>query len=181
MRQKLVKLVIEAAARRNGGDSSYMVALYAASPRVLRRLKSAVDMLSHREAIPVEAAYAAQLTGALAEGCGSCVQIHINMARDAAMGDEQIEAILLGDETALSVNVALAMRFARAISSRSPDEHAARECVRARWGDKGVVDVTMATQASRFLSMLKFGFGFATTCDSLLVGGRVVNPTNAAA
>jgi AhpD family alkylhydroperoxidase len=177
--RKLQRMIIEAIVRRNGGDAGYLLNLHAISPRALRRLGAAARMLEHREAVPVDAAYAAQLVGALAEGCGSCVQIHVDMARKAGVGDEQIAAILQNGSA--SADVALAMRFARAIMSRSADEEPARQTVRTRWGDKGVVDLTIATQTSRFLSMLKRGFGYATECGPLIIGGRNVTPVREAA
>lgn len=174
MKQRLVRHAIEAAARRNGGDPAYALALYAASPKALRRLGQAVSLLSHREAVPPEGAYAAQLVGALAEGCGSCVQIHIEMARRAGVSKELIEAVLRDRGPLPSVDAALAVRFARAIIARGEDEGAARDAVRGRWGEKGVIDLTIATQTSRFLSMLKAGFGHATQCEVFSVGERTV-------
>lgn len=176
MKRKLVQMAVEASARRVGGDAAYIMSLYAISPRVLKQLGAAVKMLSHREAVPIEAAYAAQLVGALAEGCGSCVQIHINMAREAGVNDEVIASVLLGDLAPLPVETVLAIRFARALIERSEDEPAARQAVQDLWGGKGVVDLTIATQVSRFLSMLKFGFGHATSCEVLSVGDRRLAP-----
>jgi AhpD family alkylhydroperoxidase len=176
MKRKLERLIIEAIARRTGTYGEYIIKLRAISPRALRRLGAAARMLTHREAVPVDAAYAAQLAGALAEGCGSCVQIHVTMARKAGVADDQIAAMLQNDQSSLSPDAVLAMRFARAITIRSADEAPAREAVRDRWGDKGVVDLTIATQASRFLSMLKAGFGYATECGPLLIGERTVTP-----
>ena len=181
MRGKLERLIIEAMARRNGGDAEYIINLRAISPRALRHVGAAARMLSHREAVPADAACAAQLIGALAEGCGSCVQIHVHMARKAGVSDEQIGAILQNDGDALSAEIALAIRFARAIIRHSADEGAAREAARAKWGDKGVVDLTIATQTSRFLSMLKGGFGYAAQCGSLTVGECRVVPVREAA
>jgi hypothetical protein len=181
MRAKLERLIIEAMARRTGGDAEYIIKLRSISPRALRQVGAAARMLSHREAVPAVAGYAAQLIGALAEGCGSCVQINVHMARDARVADEQIAAILQDDEEQLSSEAAVAIRFARAIIRHSADEGPAREAVRAKWGDKGVVDLTIATQTSRFLSMLKGGFGYATQCGSLMVGEQSVVPVSKAA
>ncbi|CAN7659484.1 carboxymuconolactone decarboxylase family protein [Phenylobacterium sp. LjRoot225] len=174
MKQRLAKLAIETITRRNGGDPDYAIALFAASPQALKRLGKAAELLSHREAASLEAAFAAQLVGALAEGCGSCVQIHINTARRAGISDDLIEAVLRGDDQHLTSDAALAVRFSRAIINRTDEEAEAREHVRERWGDKGVVDLTMATQTSRFLSMLKVGFGYATSCERLCVGQNAV-------
>ena len=169
------------AARRNGVDVGYIMALYDASPAAVRNLGKVSALLAHRETVPVQAAFAAQLIGALEEGCGSCVQIHIGMARRAGVPDGEIEAILRDDQAGLSPDAALAARFALAISRRSVDEAEARKAVRVRWGEKGVVDLVMATQVSRFLTMLKAGFGHATACGQLSVGPVTIVPVRRAA
>lgn len=181
MKRFLIERTMRAAVRRNGGDVAYAMALYDASPAALTGLGRVSALLRHREVVPVEAAFAAQLTGALEEGCGSCVQIHIGMARQAGMADASIEAVLVGDTARLPADTALAVRFALAISRRTGDEASAREAVRTRWGDKGIVDLVLATQVSRFLSMLKAGFGHATACGPLTVGDRTVMPVRQAA
>ena len=174
MMRFLIKRAIEVSAARSGTDADYMLALYSASPKAVRGMAKVSALLAHREAVPVEAAFAAQLTGALEEGCGSCVQIHIAMARKAGVEDALIEAILTRDLDFLPPDVALAASFALAISRRSADEVESREGVRARWGDRGVVDLVIATQLSRFLTMFKAGFGHATTCGPLQIGDRTI-------
>jgi AhpD family alkylhydroperoxidase len=181
MKRFLIERAMRAAAKRKGADVDYTMALYDASPAALRHLGKAVSFLQHREAVGVEPAYAAQLVGALEEGCGSCVQIHVQMARNDGVPDAVIEAVLTDDGRHMSADVALAVRFAVAIARRTSDESDARQAVRTRWGDKGVIDLVMATQTSRFLSMLKAGFGHAAACGMLSVGERTVVPRRRAA
>jgi len=176
MKTKLERYVIEAISRRSGADVNYALALHAISPAALKKVGSVNKLLYHRETVPVDAAYAAQIVGSLAEGCGSCVQTHIDAALNAGMSEDLIEAVLMGDKTSASFDVALAMRFARAMTFRLEDEIGAREAVEREWGPKGVVDLTLATQVSRFLSMLKYGFGYATECSKQRVGAREVFP-----
>ena len=49
---------------------------------------------THREVIPVEASFSAKLTGAMAEDCGPCTQLCVDMALEAGMSKDQIEAVL---------------------------------------------------------------------------------------
>ena len=93
------------------------------------------------------------------------------------MNDAVIASVLLGDLAELPFEAALAFRLARALVERSEDEPFARQAVQDLWGGKGVVDLTIATQVSRFLSMLKYGFGHATSCEALSVGDRRLTPT----
>ena len=173
---KLMRKAIERTARSSGQDPAYTLAFYDASPKSLMAVGRFAGLLKHRECVSAEAHFAAQITGALQEGCGSCVQIHIDMARSEGVADALIETIVTGEVERLPPDPSLAVRFARAIGTHSDDEMAAREAVRQRWGDKGVADLAMATQVSRFLSMIKAGMGHATACGPLSVGERRISP-----
>ena len=171
----LVERALDSSAKRYDGDASYLRAMYAASPRALRKFGSVSKLAAHREAASVEACYAAKLVGVLAEDCGPCTQMIVNMAREAKVNDIQIEAVLRADPTAMSIDTALGFRFAHAIVSRSCDEDAARQAVRARWGDKGIIDLTLAAQISRMFPMVKAGLGFATACRRVTIGAKSVD------
>ena len=87
----------------------------------------------HREVIPVETSFAAKLTGALAEDCGPCTQLCVDMALEAGMARDQIEAVLRRDLKTMTPDVALGFQFADAILRRSAEDDVYRDAVRARW------------------------------------------------
>jgi hypothetical protein len=177
----LVERMLKASAKRYDSDAGYLSALYAASPRAFWGFMKVAKLAAHREASPIEACYAAKLVGVLAEDCGPCTQLVVNMAREAHVSDVQIEAVLRSDAAAMSADTALGYRFARAILARSADEEAARQAVNARWGEKGVIDLTFALQVSRLFPMVKAGLGFATACQAVRLGPRSVAIAKAAA
>ena len=55
---------------------------------------------AHREAVPIDASFAAKIVGALAEDCGPCTQLVVDMALEAGMAKDQIEAVLRRDVSA---------------------------------------------------------------------------------
>jgi len=175
MLRSVVRRILKKRSGRGASDLDYWLALYSASPRALRKLARVRALIAHREVVPKEAAFAAQLVGALTENCGPCTQIHVNMARSAGVDDAQIEAVLKADFAAMSADTALAYRFASAIVLRAADQGPAREAVRAAWGEKGVIDLTFAMQASRIFPMIKAGLGFAAECRQVMLGSRSVN------
>jgi alkylhydroperoxidase family enzyme len=177
----LVERALDASARRHGGDVSYLRGLYAASPRAFWRIAMSSALGAHREAASVEACHAARLVGALSEDCGPCVQVEVDMARKAGVGDAQIEAVLRADPAAMSADTALGFRFAAAVVSKSAGADEARQALRARWGDKGIIDLTLALQGSRMFPMLKAGLGFATNCQRVSVGSALVEIAHHAA
>jgi hypothetical protein len=68
---------------------------------------------------------------------------------------------------------ALGFRFADAIL-RHGDDDAAREAVRTAWGEKGVVELSMALALTRVFPMLKAGMGYHKECRLVRVGARDV-------
>ena len=97
------------------------------------------------------------------------------------MATDQVEAVLTRDQAAMSPAVALAYRYGTAVLSHNPDAHAAREAVRACWGEKGLIDLAVAMQATRLYPMLKDALGFALECRRVSVDGRWVDVAKRAA
>ena len=56
-----------------------------------------------------------------------------------------------------------------------------RDAVRAEWGQKGVIDLTLALQMGRMFPMVKAGLGFAKECRRVTVGGNNVDVVKQAA
>jgi hypothetical protein len=156
-----------------------MQAMYEASPAAFSGFMKGTALARHRIAAPLEASEAARLVGVLAEDCGPCVQIVVDMARENGMADAQIEAVIKGDLAAMQEDTALGYRFARAIVERLPEANSLREHVRARWGDKGVLDLTLNVQISRLYPMIKLGMGYAKNCTMVTVGKSQMAPSYA--
>lgn len=138
-----------------------------------------------RSAVPSEAYAAAGLAGTLAEDCGPCVQIGVDMASAGGVDPAILRAILAGDEAAMGETAALAWRFARASLAR--DLAAAdplRDEILRRWGEKGLVALSLALTASRMYPTLKYALGYGKACSRVVVAGQpaaVVHPTPLAA
>jgi hypothetical protein len=165
---------IRAFSKRYGYDASYMENLLDASPAAFFKFAKLMDAASHRESAPIDAYYAAKIAGARAEDCGPCTQLVVDMALEAGMGRDQIEAVLTRDCIAMNDNTVLAFRFAQAVINRTPNEDELREAVRTAWGDKGVIDLTFSLQLGRMFPMVKAGLGFAKECRRVTVGDKAV-------
>ena len=168
--------LIDMMERQLNADMSYLRALRAASPRGFDGFLKATAIARHCEAVPMAASHAARLTATAFEDCGPCVQIAIDQARAAGMEEATIKAVLEAKTSKLPGDIALAYRFAQSILTRSAALDGVRETVRERWGEKGVVDLTMATQGSRLYPMIKLGLGFAQSCQQVQVGAELVVP-----
>lgn len=155
---------------------AYMNMLSDAAPVALEKFLQATALAGYRETVPPEASLVAGLVGVMAEDCGSCVQTLVDMARDGGVDDEVIEAVLASDTSKMTDDARLAFNFASAIVARSSAADDMRETVRQRWGEKGIVDLTMATQANRLYPMVKTGLGFGGACKKVMVGEKSVVP-----
>jgi hypothetical protein len=172
----LATRLIDAMEKHLHSDMGYLRALNAASPRGFDKFLKATALARHREAVPVLASHAAMLAATVFEDCGPCIQIAVDKARAAGMDDAAILAVLRANPAALPDDAALAYRFACSILTRSAALGAARQAVRERWGEKGVVDLTLATQGSRLYPMIKLGLGFAQSCQTVQLGAERVAP-----
>jgi hypothetical protein len=181
MRSWIARRVLRAMSKRYGYDTSYLEMMLQESPAAFFKFAKLMKAAGHREAVPVDAGFAAKLVGALAEDCGPCTQLCVDMALEAGMPRDQIEAVLRRDPFAMGEATRLGFRFADAVARRSgaDDEH--RDAVRARWGQKGVIDLTLALQMGRLFPMVKAGLGYAKECRRVTVAGHDVDVVKQAA
>lgn len=181
MRSWIARRMLRATSKRYGYDTSYLELMLKESPSAFFKFTRAVKAAGHREVAPVEASFAAKLVGALAEDCGPCTQLVVDMALEAGMPQDQIEAVLRRDLRSMNSATILGFRFADAVARRSADDDEHREAVRARWGEKGVIDLTLALQMGRMFPMVKSALGYAKACRRVTVSGVNVDVVKQAA
>jgi len=181
MRSWIARRILRATRKRYGYDTSYLEMMLAQSPKAFFKFAPVMKAAGHREVVSVDAFFAAKLIGALAEDCGPCTQLCVDMALEAGMAKDQIEAVLRRDSRAMTSDTALGFRFADAVVRRSTDDEQYRDDVRARWGDKGVIDLTLALQMGRIFPMIKAGLGYAKECRRVSVDGTNVDVIKQAA
>ena len=181
MRSWIARRTLRAFARRYGYDVSYLLMMLNHSPAAFFKFAPVMKAAAHREAVPIDASFAAKIVGALAEDCGPCTQLVVDMALEAGMEKDQIEAVLRRDPRTMSDTTRLAFRFADAVMRRSVDDEEFRDAVRAQWGEQGVIDLTLALQLGRMFPMVKAGLGYAKECRRVTVDGHNVDVVKQAA
>jgi len=128
-----------------------------------------------RAAVPAEALAAVGIAGTLAEDCGPCTQIGVDMAAAGGVDAKVLRAILAGDEAAMGETAQLAWRFARASLARDMAKaDPLRDEVLRRWGEKGLVSLGLALTAARMYPTLKYALGYGKTCSRVVVAGEPV-------
>ena len=181
MRKFIARRMLSGFAKRYGYDTSYMELMLKESPAAFFKFAPVMKASAHREVVPIEASFAAKITGAMAEDCGPCTQLVVDMALEAGMARGQIEAVLRRNVAAMTPSVALGFQFADAVAHRSMDDERHRDAVRECWGEKGVIDLTMALQMGRMFPMIKFALGYAKECRRVSVAGHQIDVIKQAA
>jgi hypothetical protein len=181
MRSFIARRVLRAVSKRYGYDTSYLEYMLKESPAAFFKFAPLMKASAYREVVPPDASFAARITGAMAEDCGPCVQLVVDMALEAGMAKDQIEAVVRRDTGAMNAAAALGFGFADAVLSRAAHVEQHRQAVRARWGEKGVIDLAMALQMSRVFPMMKAALGYARECRRVTVDGQHVDVIKQAA
>ncbi|MDB5444397.1 MAG: hypothetical protein JWP73_2773 [Phenylobacterium sp.] len=154
-----------------GYDAGYMRYVLGAAPASLLKFSFVAGVVD-RKAAPAGALAAAGLAGTLAEDCGPCTQISVDMAAAGGVEPEVLRAILAGDEAAMGADAALAWRFARASLAR--DMAAAdplRDEIVRRWGPKGLTAIALQLTGARMYPTLKYALGYGKACSKVVVAG----------
>ncbi len=181
MLKLLARLGLKSFSKRYGYDVGYMRYMLDASPAAFFKFAKLTGLSRHNEAAPRDAVFTAKLVGAIAEDCGPCVQLVVNMSREAGIAADQIEAVLKRDLTTMNADTALGFQFADAVTRRAPCADEVRDAVRAQWGDAGVVDLALAVQVGRIYPMVKLALGFAKTCARVRIDDAPVDVVKEAA
>jgi hypothetical protein len=162
-------------------DASYMRHVLRVYTGSLFRFAMGTQM-ADRRAAPMEAMFAAGLVGTLAEDCGPCVQVGVDIAASQGMDPAVMRAVIAGDIQAMGEAASLGYRFAQASLARDMEAcDPLRDEIVRRWGDKGLVAIALTLVQSRMYPTLKYALGYGKTCSRVRVGGETVAPTRLAA
>jgi hypothetical protein len=176
----LMRRQIAAFERTYGYDAGYVRDILAADIAAFRTLWK-LSSVKYCKGLPREALYAAQITGTLAEDCGPCTQLGITMAEREGIAPDILKAIVRGDEHAMPNDVALAVRFTRAVLNHDPSADDYRAQIVQRWGAKGLMSLAFGISGSRLYPTLKYALGHGQACRRVTVAGTPVTPLRQAA
>lgn len=181
MRKTIARKMIQQFADRYDYNADYMSHMLEEAEDSLYRFNHLNDIASYRKVLPAEAHATGKMMGMLHEDCGPCTQLTIQMAEEAGVAADQLEAVVLHRTADMSEDVLLVFTFALALTRQTAGLADARDAVRAKWGEAGVIEATLATQAGRLYPMVKRGLGFDKAYGELIVGGKTVHLSDRAA
>ncbi len=116
-----------------------------------------------------EAVLVGSIVAAMADDCGSCVQIGVNLARQAGLDRNVISAVVERRPEELSADLQEVYHFTEAVIFNTEEQESRREQIRRRFGDAGLVELSLAIALHRVFPALKRGLGYAATCSRVTV------------
>lgn len=156
-------------------DMAYSRAVLRASTRGFRRFAALFDLAAYREGVPVEAWYAAKWAAVRQEDCGPCLQLLVTMAQRDGVSAPLLRALWAEDDAAMGAEVSHVYRWAQQALLPNPPDMAAldsgREALLQRYGEAGLVALTMAMAASRSFPFVKRALGYAHNCQRIQLDG----------
>ena len=180
MIRSLLHRTIRGFERRYDYDATYMHEILEASLPAFIKLLLAQAMNAHREAVPLDALFAARVAAVRFEDCGPCAQLVVNMAREAGLASTTLRAIVARDTALLSDDARLGLALADAVLAHTPCDEV-RDEIRRRWGEAGLVTLAYTIAGTRTYPTMKRALGHAHTCERLTVDGESVPAARAAA
>jgi hypothetical protein len=109
----------------------------------------------------------------MAEDCGPCTQLGIDMAEREGVDPAVLRAIVTRDYAAMPYQVALAARFTEATLEHAPEADDLRQEVVDQFGKRGLISLSFAMLAARMFPTLKYALGHGHACRRLSIGGEV--------
>lgn len=167
--------------RAHGYDASYMHDLLDTDLGAFLKFARASGLGTYRKDVPADVYMAAGITSSIQADCGPCTQLGVGFALKAGVPAAAIAAVVRGDLAAMSPEVALGARFARAILARDVAVDALREDVARRWGPRAVVALAYAVMTAQLYPALKYATGHGKACTRVVVAGEPIVPAHAEA
>ena len=106
MIRPLLHSIVQRFEKRYGYDATYMHEIADTSVGAFMKLALAQAMNTHREAVSLDALFAARITAVRFEDCGPCAQLVVNMALEAGVAPAMVRAIVARDADRMSSDAA---------------------------------------------------------------------------
>jgi hypothetical protein len=153
-------------------DASYIREMIDTDPRAMMTFGKVQGLSQYRRDVPLASYCAAGLIAVMAEDCGPCTQLGIDMAQRQGVDPDVLRAIVARDYVAMPEDVALAARFTEATLRHAPEADDLRDEVLHRWGKRGLISLAFAMLSARMYPTLKYALGYGQACARLVIGGE---------
>lgn len=164
MLKKILHFFIAKMERKYGYDASYLHEIVDSSPGLAREFSHVPKLSQYRRKAPVRLHALAGLAAAKTEDCGPCLQLGIDMSREAGVDVETLKRVVHHPEQ-LSGDDKMVFDYATAVATNGPDTDELRRQVESKCGRDVLIELAMAIAATRVYPALKRGMGHAKSCQ----------------
>ena len=170
MLTRLIESRISAEERCLGEKLDYLKYMVRTSRPAFFKYIRILPMANYRRVLTVEAYHIAAIMASMAEGCGNCVQIEINMARAAGVNEATLQAVAAGCTQDLDDTLQDVYEFTNSVLRDDAQQEPLRLRIVERFGDRGLVELSMKIAVSRLFPMMTRTLGFSSRCSEIDVG-----------
>lgn len=180
MNRWLLTKLLQWGEKQIGGVSmDYAYHLRDVAPSRLWRFTLIKAVEGGRKYTPADVYHAAGMAAAMTEDCGPCVQIHANFAMQDGMNADVLRALAMRKLDSVPADTALGFSYGEAIAQGVMADEM-RDQIRAKWGEKGLIELAFAIATARFYPAIKRGMGYAHTCERVVIQDRATPTAKAA-
>jgi alkylhydroperoxidase/carboxymuconolactone decarboxylase family protein YurZ len=140
-----------------------------ASPGSALRLQEIGRIIRENQSVPESVAMMAALGAVMAEDCGECVQIYVNLALKAGVDKAIVKAALENRLGEMPTDLKLGFCFGRVVSENDPMLLEKGAALEARFGRKALVDLSLAIAMARFYPTVKRALGHSRSCAEVKI------------
>jgi hypothetical protein len=160
----LIHRKLNAEEKKLGVPVDYLRHVVDVSPGAFLRFCSILPFANSRKALPKDAWFVAQIVALQHEDCGPCLQITVNLARQAGVDAALLRAVLDGNGHEISPELVDVIEFTRSVNA-GIDDGSLRETLRKRYGERGLIELAYAIASSRIPPTVKRVLGYAKNCS----------------
>ena len=160
---------IDAFGEHYGYDVTYMHELHEASPEGYALFESVIPMASYRKHLSLDASTVARVTVMQHEDCGPCLQLAIDMAKEAGVASDLLRAAL-DKNTPMDEPYETLRRYIQNVINNTPIEPETEEKMYSHYGAQGMAELALAIAACRMFPTIKRALGHAKSCSLVSVG-----------
>jgi len=164
MRDFILSRFIDRMERTLGVELDYLREVARSAPGALVPIGLMMPSGAYGETVSSDVLHLVRIGATLAQECGECLEIAVNLARADGLDAELIRAALSGPERGLSELQAAGLEFGAAVGA-GVDPVEDRALIREYFGDRGVIEASLAAASSLVFPGIKRGMGFARACD----------------
>lgn len=147
-----------------GVPLDYQRDMAASSPGSALKIQEIARLIRENQSVPEHVALMAALGATMAEDCGDCVQIYVNLALKAGIDKAIVKAALEHHLSELPTDLKLGFCFGRVVSENDPMLLEKGAALEARFGRKALVDLALVIALARFYPTVKRALGHSRTC-----------------